>query len=306
MSYVIWTLFILVLAVLLAPWASERLRRRWDVEEMRINAPGEFAELPSGVTHYRMFGPEGGPQVVCVHGLTTPCYGYEGVAGKLADAGYRVLTYDLYGRGYSDVPEADHNVDFYLTQLDELLEHLGIKGSFTLFGYSMGGMITSAYTARSPERVKQLILLGPGGVAKAVLSFTGIRKRWPAAFRWIVVVLGARDLRKYIRDEANNEAVRDRQLETTRQRGFWPSVASSGMHVLSHDYEASHRTIAANGTPVLAIWGAQDQVIPIEAVDILKERIPTAKQIVLDDANHGLTYSHPAQIAEAALEFIST
>lgn len=304
MSTFLWILIALVLTVLLAPWVSERVRKRWDVEEMRINAPGEFAELKSGVTHYRMFGPEGGPQVVCVHGLTTPSYAYEGLAQRLAENGYRVLTYDLYGRGYSDVIDADHDVEFYLTQLDELLEHLGITGSFALFGYSMGGMISSAFTARSPERVKHLILLGSGGVAKANLSFARLRKHWPAAFRWITVVFGARDLRNYIWNEANNEAVRDRQLETTRQRGFWPSVASS-MHVLEHDFESSHRSIAANKIPVLAIWGAQDQVIPMTVVEILKDRIPDAEQHVLEDANHGLTYSHLDQISEAALEFIA-
>lgn len=305
MTWLLWLLFGLILAVVLAPWASERVRKRWDVEEMRINAPGEFAETPSGVTHYRMFGPEGGPQVVCVHGLTTPSYAYEGLAERLAEKGFRVLIYDLYGRGYSDVIDADHDVDFYLTQLDELLDHVGVTGKFTLFGYSMGGMVSSAYTARSPERVKQLILLGSGGVAKATLSFTGLRKHWPAAFRWITIVFGARDLRNYIWAEANNEAVRDRQLETTRQRGFWPSVASS-MHVLEHDFEDSHRTIAANKTPVLAFWGAQDQVISTSAVDILKDRIPDAEQVVLEDANHGLTYSHLNEIAERSIAFIST
>lgn len=304
MSYVLWLVALLILGVLLAPWVSERSRKRWDVEEVRFDAPGEFAELDSGVTHYRWFGPEDGPLMVCVHGLTTPCYGYEGLAANLAGRGFRVLTYDLYGRGYSDVINADHDVAFYLTQLDQLLSHLGITHRFTLFGYSMGGMISAAYTARSPDRVKQLILLGSAGFAPVKPSFAGLRKHWPAAFRWITVVLGGYDLRKYIRAEANNEAVRDRQLETSRQRGFWPSVASS-VHVLEHDFETTHREIASNGTPVLAIWGARDQVISSDAVDILKERIPTANQILLEDANHGLTYSHPDKIADRSIAFIS-
>ena len=303
MSVWVWFPLFLILSVLLAPWLSERLRKRWDVEEMRINAPGEFAELASGVTHYRWFGPEGGPLMVCVHGLTTPCYGYEGLASELAGKGYRVLTYDLYGRGYSDVIDARHDVAFYLTQLDELLAHLEITRCFTLFGYSMGGIVSSAYAAGSPERVNQLVLLAPGGVAPATLSFTGLRKNWPAAFRWITVVLGGYDLRKYIRAEANNGAVRDRQLATTRQRGFWPSVAASAT-VLETDIKKHHQGIARNGTPVLAIWGARDQVIPPDAVDILKGRIPAAKQIVLEDANHGLTYSHPQEIAGHVLAFL--
>ena len=119
----------------------------------------------------------------------------------------------------------------------------------------------------------------------------------------MILVLGGYDLRKYIRAEAGNQAVRDRQIATTRQRGFWPSVASS-RHVLKTDFEAAHATIARNGTPLMAIWAAQDQVIPIAAVEILKARNPNAKQVVLEDANHGLTYSHPDEIAAEVIAFV--
>lgn len=85
--------------VILAPTVAEVLRPRMG-PSARQSAPGEFAELSRGVTHYQWLGPEGGPLVVCVHGLTTPSFVWEGIAPRLAEAGYRVLTYDLYGRGY--------------------------------------------------------------------------------------------------------------------------------------------------------------------------------------------------------------
>ena len=306
MTTLLWIIILLALAFHLAPWASERLRKPLDVEEERIKAPGEFAETPGGVTHYRWFGPEGGPTVVCVHGLSTPCYGYEGLAQELADAGYRVLTYDLYGRGYSDAVYDDHTVELYLTQLDELIEHQQIKGPFILTGYSMGGMLTAAYTARSPEMVSHWIMLGAGGVVRADLGISGIVARGPYLLRWMNLVLGARDLRKYINSETGNEAVKDRQIATTRQRGFWPAVASCMQHVIAYDFEAAHKTIAENGTPVLAFWAAQDQVIPLKAKDVLAVWNPSAKQVVLEDANHGLTYAKPKEIASAILDFIRT
>jgi len=304
MMTVLWIIVFLALAAHLAPWASERLRRPMDVEEERIKAPGEFAEIASGVTHYRWFGPQGGPIVVCVHGLTTPCYGYEGLAQELAEAGYRVLTYDLYGRGYSDTINTAHTVDFYLRQLDELLEDQQVEGPFVLTGYSMGGMLTAAFTARSPERVSHWVMLGAGGVARADLGIPGFVARSPYLLNWINVVLGGRDLRKYILDEDGNEVVRDRQIATTRQRGFWPAVASCMQHVIAYDFAAAHKTIAENGTPVLAFWAAQDQVIPLKAKDVLAEWNPSAKQVVLEDANHGLTYAKPKEIASAILDFI--
>lgn len=304
MSWLLWIILAAVAAFFLAPWASERLRKRLDVEEERINAPGEFAELASGVTHYRWFGPENGSKVVCVHGLTTPCYGYEGLAQELAAEGYRVLTFDLYGRGYSDPVGGEHTVEFYLRQLDELLADQNVERPFALTGYSMGGMLSAAFAARSPERVSRLILLGSGGVARADLGIPGFIANSPYLLWWTQIVLGARDLRKYILIEEGNGAVRDRQLATTRQRGFWPAVASCMRNIIAYDFEQAHKTIASNGTPILAFWAAQDQVIPLTAKDILADWNPSAQQIVLEDANHGLTYSHPKTIAKGILEFL--
>ena len=304
MSTLLWIIILLALAFHLAPWASERLRRPLDVEEERIKAPGEFAETPGGVTHFRWFGPAGGPTVVCVHGLTTPSYGYEGLAQELADAGYRVLTYDLYGRGYSDTVYADHTVDLYLQQLDELLDDQQVSDPFILTGYSMGGMLTAAYTARSPEKVSHWVMLGAGGVARAELGIPGFVARSPYLLNWMNIVLGGRDLRKYIMAEDGNDVVRERQLATTRQRGFWPAVGSCMRHVIAYDFAEAHKTIAKNGTPVLGFWAAQDQVIPLKAKDVLAEWNPSAKQIVLEDANHGLTYAKPKEIASSILDFI--
>ena len=53
------------LAVLIAaPFAREAMRRVPD----RATAPGQFARLSQGVTHYQWGGPVRGPVVVAIHG----------------------------------------------------------------------------------------------------------------------------------------------------------------------------------------------------------------------------------------------
>ena len=109
----------------------------------RAAAPGRIARLSQGATHYTWTGPENGPVAVCVHGLTTPLQAWDGIAARLAEAGYRVLAYDLYGRGYSDRPGGTQDSAFFLRQLDDLLADQGIAGDITLLGYSMGGAIAA-------------------------------------------------------------------------------------------------------------------------------------------------------------------
>jgi alpha-beta hydrolase superfamily lysophospholipase len=71
---------------------------------MRHGTTGQLATLSRGVTHYTLEGPQDGPLVVLIHGLTTPAFVWDGIAPVLVARGYRVLRYDLFGRGCSDRP----------------------------------------------------------------------------------------------------------------------------------------------------------------------------------------------------------
>jgi pimeloyl-ACP methyl ester carboxylesterase len=54
----------------------------------------------------------------------------------MASNGFRVLLYDLFGRGYSDSPSVKHNEHLYVAQLALLLRHVNWQ-SAALVGYSL-------------------------------------------------------------------------------------------------------------------------------------------------------------------------
>ncbi len=55
--------------VIAVPLIIERNRRDMD-DAARGAGPGQFADLPLGVTHYQWHGPADGPAINCIHGLT--------------------------------------------------------------------------------------------------------------------------------------------------------------------------------------------------------------------------------------------
>ena len=73
-------------------------------EEARELAPGLFVELSDGWTHYDVAGPESGQVVILVHGFSVPYYIWDTTFEALVAAGFRVIRFDLFGRGYSDRP----------------------------------------------------------------------------------------------------------------------------------------------------------------------------------------------------------
>ncbi len=83
-------------------------------EEARIAAGGQFIQLSQGMVHYELGGEPNRPLVVLVHGFSTPSYIWEPTFQALIQAGFQVLRFDLYGRGYSDRPDTDYDLELFV------------------------------------------------------------------------------------------------------------------------------------------------------------------------------------------------
>src|SRR5262245_58120828 len=103
-----------------------------DVEQCELNDAtrasmlGHFGRLSDGYTHYELAGPADGRVVVLAAGFSVPYYIWDPTFKSLTSAGYRVLRYDYYGRGYSDRPIIPFTDDMYVKQLFELLNAVNL------------------------------------------------------------------------------------------------------------------------------------------------------------------------------------
>ncbi|NNL72532.1 MAG: alpha/beta hydrolase [Silicimonas sp.] len=294
---------LLALLVVL-PFVAEALRQRPEP----AHAPGQFADLPLGRTHYRWSGPETAPVAVCVHGLSTPSYVFAATESALTTLGYRVLTYDLYGRGFSANPPAAQGARFFNLQLDALLADQRIEARVTLVGYSMGGAIAAAFAAASPDRVRALVLIAPAGLEPVYDDWIGRLWTLPVLGDWATRVLGGIALRRELVEHRTSATVlpdlEDRQARETRRHGYLPAILSSRRNMLRESRSADHRTIARAGIPVLAIWGTDDPVIPLKTMGRLAELNPDAHHRQVAGAGHLVLQSHPAQVSDALRRFL--
>ena len=298
----IWVLIcLLVLAVAFAPYIAERRRLVMD-DDARADAPGEFIDLKHGRTHYRYFGPQAAPLAVCVHGLTTPSFVFEALADGLVAKGYRVLVYDHYGRGFSDRPNAAQDREFFVSHLDELLNALGEHEKFLLIGYSMGGAVAAAYSAAFAQRVRNLVLVAPAGMGHQLGPLANFIRVMPGIGGWLFMAGYERSHRSGTEKErALHSAVPfvvDRQQRELQYRGFLPSVLSSLRNGLRAQAKADHQSIHEAGTKVVAIWGAADDVIPLDCKDKMAGWNPAAEQVVVPDEGHSLPYTHPDAVLD--------
>jgi pimeloyl-ACP methyl ester carboxylesterase len=291
----------ILLMLAFAPALLERLRPVIGPKQ-RQGAEGEFAQLSQGVTHYRWVGPVRGPVAVVVHGLASPLIAMEGVAEGLGQMGYRVLTYDLYGRGLSDAPAGRQDRAFFLQQLSDLLANQSVTEEITFVGYSMGGSIATAFAADHPDRINRVILFASAGVVTIESDFSRFCRKVPVIGDWWHGMYVRRRILSTIPLDAPSPYV-DRVLVAQRaelsRRGFLPAILSSRRGMLSEKMEKEHRKLGREDVPVVAIWAEQDTVIPISALGVLAQWNRAVRQEVVAGASHALPYTHSDELLDA-------
>ena len=300
MTYLAILLCVLGVVFAVPIWLENR-RQPVDAR-YRERAPGEFAQLSQGVTHYKWGGSARGPVLVAIHGLTTPSIVWDNLADDFGLLGYRVLSFDLYGRGLSDAPKGLQDEAFFARQLDDLLEHLDIEETVSLIGYSMGGSIAGTYAAANPHRVDKTFLVASAGFATTESDFSRFCRERALIGDWIYEAFAGRRMRAaLIADQAVSEVegLKDAQLQELNRQGFVRAVLSSRRGMLDQSLETPMKKLAERDLPVFAVWGDSDPVIPIRSVELLRQWHPKAKQRVIANADHALPYSHGDFVIDA-------
>src|SRR5512143_396463 len=119
-------------------WASRTETKELNDDTRRLTG-GSFVPLSDGVTHYELSNNTREQTVVLVHGFSVPYFIFDPTFHFLSQHGFRVLRYDLFGRGFSDRPDTKYNIDLFVRQLTELLDALRLSPPLNLIGLSMGG-----------------------------------------------------------------------------------------------------------------------------------------------------------------------
>lgn len=272
--------------VLAAAWLIRNPERATLDDAARAAAPGKFVATRVGLTHYEQAGPDTGRVAVLVHGFSVPAYIWDSTYHALADSGYRVIRYDLVGRGWSDRPDIAYAPEDFDAQLVDLLDSLRVTGPVDLFGLSFGGLVTAYFTAEHPERVRSLLLVDP--VTRAGQLPAMFRTRFVGPVLWQLLAVPAMPAGQptdFLHPERWPDW-EDKYRPQMRYRGFGRALRRSrweGQHV---DFPALHTRVAQTGKPVFLAWGKQDATVPIALADDLRQRIPQLEFVPIDSAGH--------------------
>ena len=150
MKKIIFLLSILIVIPACLYFALDR--ESIDIDEFRLNSGYQEVKLSDGITSYKDVGDKSNKVIVLVHGATFGSLAYEEYINVFVENEYRVITYDQYGRGYSDRVHGDVSIELMEKQLKELIKHCEVE-DVILYGVSFGAAVVAKYSANNPENI---------------------------------------------------------------------------------------------------------------------------------------------------------
>ncbi|CAE6503852.1 unnamed protein product [Rhizoctonia solani] len=284
-----------------------------------IYGTGHTVELTKGEVKYWLLGPEEGKRVVLIHGISIPSIIWKEVAARLAKAGFRVLLFDLYGRGYSEAPDARttlYDVDLYITQLALLMQYIGWRKA-RIVGLSMGGGVAAAFAAKFPWLVDSSVgLIASVGVMEGSIGGPFAFIFGSAAFqRFRHSALGQVLFTPVAPPAIPTDLSRGEQLlrkehtlfglQSAILPGYTAAVAASlfvgPLRGLENEFKKLGKL---RGVRVQIIWGTKDVIVPYKYAGKIKELIPHAELVTVDGAGHDLCATHYEEVSDNLIGFL--
>ena len=277
-------------------------------DETRRSVGGVFLHLPNGITHYELGGNESGEAVVLIHGFSVPYFIYDPTFEFLTQSGFSVLRYDLFGRGFSDRPSADYNLDFFIEQLKNLLDVLRFTRPVNLIGLSMGGLIASAFTVRYPKRVNKLVLIDPAGAKSIALTPILKAAKMPFLAEAVLGLVGSdvlvQNIAKDLFDPKLVEYFQAQYKVQMQYKGFKRAILSTIRNGLLDSFIHIYQALGKMDKDILLFWGRNDQTVPFEHSQILCAAIPKLEFQIIEDCGHIPHYEKPDVVNLILLKFL--
>ena len=271
-------------------------------EEARQTAPGQFVELADGLTHYDQAGPELGQVVVLVHGFSVPYYIWDTTFKALTNAGFRVVRYDIFGRGYSDRPDIDYDGALFERQIIDLIYALDLKSPVDLIGLSMGGAVTMRFAANNPELLRKIVLVDPRHQA----SSAPLLPKWIGSYVLalsLIPGLAEGQFADFLHPE-NYPLWAYRYRVQMQYEGFRRAIISTIYEFGPEDHLSNYRKVQELKLPVQLIWGVQDQTFDIAGADTV-QGVLDVEYLPVDESGHLPHIEQAGLVNPAIIEFLS-
>ncbi|HEV2943563.1 MAG TPA: alpha/beta hydrolase [Solirubrobacteraceae bacterium] len=258
-----------------------------------------------------------GPSMTLLHGFPSSSYDWAKVAPALAER-HALLLFDFLGFGGSEKPaEHDYSIHEQADLTEALWELEGIT-STTLVAHDYAVSVTQELLARRAEGALQVDLVGVhllnGGL------YPDVYRPQPGQLALLDPVQGPQ-ISANINEELWSMALRPTFAENFEASadlaGIWSSMSREDGHLITHrliqymNDRSTHaerwvNALETTGVPLSFVWGMLDPISGAHMAQRIRERLPSAPLLALEDVAHWPQLEAPEQVTQALLVEAST
>lgn len=243
---------------------------------------------------YLLKGGTGVPMLV-LHGVE----GFEGWLQFHSALAERATVYVPSHPGYGQTPCPEwletivHQAIFYHWFLQEQA-----LGPVDVVGIGLGGWIAAQMAVMCPQQLRHLVLV----------DAAGIRPQQGEVFDLFITPWRQVIERCFYQTATAPEYERvfggeQQEFGGPREAGRTMSIRM-GFRPFMYD-RALPRMLGKVRLPSLIVWGAQDQIIPVECGELYQRAIPGAALRLIEQCGHWPQYERPQELAQLISQFIS-
>lgn len=296
-------IFVVLLVLALGAGAIFYLHPLWVNDQMmylrlwRGGIQSKYVDLPTGRVHYdevaAAAGTAGTP-LLLIHGLGARAEDWANLMPGLAANGFHVYAPDLLGYGRSARPSVHYSVAFEESVVLQFMQAMHLERA-DVGGWSMGGWIVLRFALDHPERVDRLVVYDSAGIY-FVPGF-GVDLFTPTD------VAGLDRLQQKLTPHPQklpefvvHDAVR--RLEKNAPV-VGPALADmmTGRDVLDGQ-------LGGLKPPLLIVWGAEDQLIPVAVAEKMHELTPGSQLELVPSCGHLAASQCPEPVLEDTVRFL--
>lgn len=216
---------------------------------------------------------------------------------------FDVIRPDMRGFGWSELPPGSWSP---VEDVRALMDELGLKPAHVV-GCSMGGALAIDFALQHSERMSRLVLVGPG------ISGAHFAPKYPELFTEIDAAEEAKDPVALNNAEMHlwldgprrphgyvKQPLRDLFLDMNG-RNIGSDYEKAPIEQLDPPATARLHEITA---PTLVVAGDEDVPMIFDAVEMLMQKVASARRAVIHDAAHLPNLEHPDEFNRLVLDFL--
>ncbi len=268
-----------------------------------------YAPYGDHQTWYRITGDvaSGKPPLIVAHGGPGCTHDYVDSYKDIAETGRAVIHYDQVGNGKSThLPEKGGDfwtVDFFVAELNNLIDHLGIRGGYYLLGQSWGGMLGAEFAVRRPAGLIALVIANsPASMHTWISEANRLRSELPEDVQATLIAHETAGTTSSAAYKAASDVFYDRHVcrvkpkpDDVARTDAWLERDPTVYHTMNGPNEfyvigtMKDWTIVDRvdriAVPTLLVSGRHDEATPA-CIQPFADRIPDVRWTIFEESSH--------------------